>query len=83
VAVDVDDVGDGVEGEERDADRSRTLGTLKVPAPRAASAAFTLSAAKLAYLKTPRTTRLAVTAKARSRSDRGVPLARLIRIATQ
>ena len=32
---------------------SRTLGTLKVPAPRAASAAFTLSAAKLAYLKTP------------------------------
>ena len=56
--VDVDDVGDRVEREERDADRqqhARHDERLDVVATR--NSVLTLSAKKLAYLKTPRTAR--------------------------
>ena len=63
--VDVDDVRDGVEGEERDADRQQhARHGDRLRRARRCSSALTLSAKKLAYLNTPRTTRLTVTANA-------------------
>ena len=67
-AVDVDDVRDGVEGEERDADRQQHARHVeRRRRRRRQSSALTLSAKKLAYLKTPRTTRLTATANASQR----------------
>ena len=84
-AVDVDDVRDRVEGEERDADRQQhARHDERLRRASASSSALTLSAKKFAYLKTPSTTRLTATATARRRVARaGVPRARSTAIAIQ
>ena len=66
-AVDVDDVRDRVEREERDADRQQhARHDDRLDAAAARNSVLTLSAKKFAYLKTPRTTRLTATANASS-----------------
>ena len=84
--VDVDDVRDGVEREERDADRQQhARHGESAGAPSDASSALTLSAKKFAYLKTPSTTRLTAIARTPEPCARGLrtPRARSTAIAIQ
>ena len=60
--VDVDDVAQAVEGEERDAERKFDVGLAEIVSERPSSAAK-LAVMKLAYLKTPSTRRLPAIAR--------------------
>ena len=62
--VDVDDVGQAVEGEEGDAQRQMDMGRSRPPAPNGGSKPARLAVTKFAYLKTPRTSRFPATATA-------------------